>query len=285
MSTINGGSLAALAVLSTVTGTQKYAAVSLAMQYAAFFGHAWPNQSEAYYDLSGSLTHLALVVVSSLSNRQTPRSIRQQVVSFMSIIWLSRLGSFLLMRIIRDGRDTRFDAIKRAGFLSFIGAYTAQALWCWIVELPVVLENERAQPPDDDSVTWQDVVGWSLWCAGFALEVLADAQKNAFRSFDRNRGDFITSGLWRYSRHPNMAGEIMLWCGLTLSTMSSMRKPADYLALLSPLFTYVLLTRGSGVPLLERAGLKRWGNDPRYQHYIRHTSVLVPWKPAPAFAE
>ena len=90
------------------------------------------------------------------------------------------------------------------------------------------------------------------------------------------QGKFITSGLWSLSRHPNYFGEIMLWFGLYLSA-SSVFKGWQYLSVLSPVFVHLLITKLSGIPLLEQAGLKKWGHLPEYQNYLRNTPILVPF--------
>jgi len=118
-------------------------------------------------------------------------------------------------------------------------------------------------------------VGWSIWLISFAIEVVADKQKDDFRRAPENKGKFITTGLWAYSRHPNYFGEIFMWVGLCISG-SSCFHGAGWLAWLSPLVTILLLTKVSGVPLLEASGQKRWGNDPAYQHYMQHTPCILP---------
>ena len=109
---------------------------------------------------------------------------------------------------------------------------------------------------------------------GFAIEVTADRQKSAFRADAANDGRFITTGLWAWSRHPNYFGEIMLWLGIAVLAAPAL-DGWQFATLISPVFVFVLLTRISGVPLLERRGLKRWGDDPDYQAYLARTPVLI----------
>ncbi|RXM91577.1 hypothetical protein EOD39_21035 [Acipenser ruthenus] len=90
------------------------------------------------------------------------------------------------------------------------------------------------------------------------------------------QGRFIRSGLWAYSRHPNYLGEILQWTGLYLSA-SSVMQGAQHLSVVSPLFLYFLLNYVSGVPILEKQALKKWGSDPDYQEYTRNTPVLWPF--------
>ena len=117
-----------------------------------------------------------------------------------------------------------------------------------------------------------------IWLGGFLLEVTADAQKARFAQDPAQRGRFIQSGLWAWSRHPNYFGEIVLWTGLFVAGLHSYQG-GQWVAVLSPLFVTLLLTRVSGIPLLERRADKRWGSDPSYQAYKSRTPVLIPRPP------
>jgi len=199
--------------------------------------------------------------------QSTPRSPRQVACALASVAWCSRLGTFLFLRIEKDGKDGRFDSLK-AHPLRFLGAWTIQALWVVLVQLPVILVNERV---DADGLGAADGVLACAWLAGFVFEALADVQKFVFNA--EHHGEFINRGLWRFSRQPNYFGEILMWCALAATA-------GGRVAWLSPAFTALLLLKVSGIPMVEAAGLKKWGDDPRYRHYVEHTSVLVPWFPA-----
>ena len=139
-----------------------------------------------------------------------------------------------------------------------------------------------------------DMIRWVLKAperppklVGFGCECAADAAKFAFRLDAANKGKFITHGLWRFSRHPNYFGEILIWSSTALAVSVAGLRATDYSLLwawLSPAFTALLLLRVSGIPMVEAAGEKKWGDDPRYRHYVEHTSALVPWFPAPALS-
>jgi steroid 5-alpha reductase family enzyme len=118
-------------------------------------------------------------------------------------------------------------------------------------------------------------LGVIVWLIGFAIEVVADTQKRRFRADPANAGRFISTGLWSRSRHPNYFGEILLWSGVALMavpTLSGWR----WVVLISPVFVWLLLTRVSGVPLLEARAAARFGDDLAYGAYVKHTPVLVP---------
>ena len=110
------------------------------------------------------------------------------------------------------------------------------------------------------------------------FEVVADTQKSAFKADPANAGRFITTGLWSWSRHPNYFGEITLWTGMAVLALPVL-SGWNWVALISPVFVFVLLTRISGIPMLEHRARKRWGDDPAFQAYTANTSVLVPLPP------
>lgn len=255
----------------------RYAGIAFALQWGFFLLHGWPQRSEKLYDASGSLTHMALVIAALTADPL--RSPRQVVNGVLVVVWCTRLGTFLFNRIARDAKDSRFDKIKQQ-FWSFSIAWSLQVAWVFLLDLPVLITNtEYVQPPLD----FFDAVGWGLWVVGFLVEAVADAQKLTFRSDPLNRGRFITCGLWRYSRHPNYFGEILMWVGICTSC-SSCLSGWGWVSWLSPVFNAFLLLKVSGVPMLEKAGEAKWGVESAYRHYMQNTSCIVPWRPAPPLA-
>jgi len=225
--------------------------------------------TEKFYDLVGSLTFL---LVSSLSHKASIQSARHNVASYLVMAWACRLGTFLAIRVIRDGGDRRFDKVKHdpAVFLKY---WVIQGLWVFITLVPTITLNMSKRNP---ALGMRDYLGWTIWGLGFLIEVVADMQKSVFRSDPANEGQFISSGLWSVSRHPNYFGEILLWFGLYVAC-SAVFRGWEYLTVASPIFVMLLITRLSGVPLLEASGLKRWGGSAEYQRYIRDVPVLIPF--------
>lgn len=252
-----------------------FAALTFGIQWGFFLLHGWPQRSEKLYDASGSLTHLALVfdAVTLAANRAP----RQTVNGLLAVIWCTRLGTFLFNRIARDSKDDRFTELKK-NFFSFSIAWNMQVAWVFLLELPILICNANSNQP---ALGWPDGLGWGLWGIGFLLQCVADAEKFSFRSDPANRNKFITTGTWRYSRHPNYFGEMLMWAGISCSCAASFQD-WQWLGLVSPFFDAFLLLCVSGVPLLEKAGEEKWGHDPAYRHYMQNTSCIVPWFPAPA---
>lgn len=145
-------------------------------------------------------------------------------------------------------------------------------LWVWVTLLPTMLLNVKRE---DTELTSRDYVGWIVWLAGFLLEAIADYQKYTFRSNPANHNRWISQGVWSVVRHPNYLGEIMLWFGLFISASSTF-KSTEYLSVLSPMFVAFLLSKVSGIPILERRNMRLWKDNPQYIEHIRTTSRLIP---------
>ena len=229
-------------------------------------------RTERFYDLTGSVTFVA---VTSLALVAAPgpdgeASVWRVMLAAMVVVWAVRLGSFLFVRVRRDGSDGRFDKIK-VHPLAFLATWTLQALW---VSMTAAAALAAITVADGLGEVWA-MLGVIVWLIGFAIEVVADTQKRRFRADPANAGRFISTGLWSRSRHPNYFGEILLWSGVALMavpTLSGWR----WVVLISPVFVWLLLTRVSGVPLLEARAAARFGDDPAYGAYVKHTPVLVP---------
>ncbi len=222
--------------------------------------------TEHYFDLTGSLTYLSVIALALFFGPADPRAI---LIGVLVIVWAVRLGSFLFGRVRAAGADSRFAKMKFI-FWQFLMTWTLQGLWVSLTLAAglVAMTTARSVPLD-----WAAALGAIIWVAGFAIEIIADGQKTAFRADPANEGRFISTGLWSWSRHPNYLGEIMLWTGIAIIAFPVMQG-WQYAALISPVFVFVLLNYVSGVSLLERQGKKRWGDDPAYQEYLANTPVL-----------
>ncbi len=249
-------------------------AVAFLIQWLAFVP-AWRNRTERFYDLTGGITYITVTLLALLLAPGVDA--RSLLVAALVIVWATRLASFLFMRIRAAGEDRRFHEIKQS-FARFLLAWTLQGLWVAFslaAALAVVTSTGRR---DLDLFAG---VGLLVWLAGFSVEVIADRQKSAFNARAENRGRFISTGLWSWSRHPNYFGEIVLWVGVAVIALPVLRG-WQYATLVSPLFITLLLTRISGIPLLERRADEKWGGEAAYESYKARTSVLIPRPPKAA---
>jgi len=258
---------------------QKVAALAIAIQWVVFVhasGFLGNERTERYYDLTGSLTFLLTSFWSSTFVPADQRSLRQTILTYCVQIWAVRLGSFLFSRISKHGGvDSRFVEIKKS-LLRFFGAWTLQGVWVFLTALPVFALNQAI---DVKPLTTVDYVGLSMWAIGFLYEVVADTQKSEFKDNKANKDKWITGGVWSLSRHPNYAGEILLWLGLCISATQGMPflSSRSLVSFISPLFVFLLLVGVSGVPMLEKASDKRWGGNKAYELYKAQTPTLIPF--------
>jgi len=242
--------------------------MAFAVNWIAFVP-AYLGRTERFYDLTGSITYLAVVALALALSGAT--DLRAFLLGTLVAVWAVRLGSFLFARIHREGRDARFDEIKMS-FPRFLMAWTLQGLWVLLtLSCALATITSAAAVPLGGFAT----VGAAVWMLGFSIEVIADRQKSRFRSDPANRGRFIQTGLWARSRHPNYFGEITLWVGVALIALPEL-SGWQYVTLVSPIFVYLLLTRVSGIPILEERAEARWGGDPAYQAYRDRTPLLLP---------
>ena len=244
--------------------------LAFAIQWIAFIP-AYIFQTEKFYDLTGSLTYLSVIWYSLVLSSDQFTNINGDTIAIVLLIslWAIRLGSFLFMRIHHDGEDKRFRSIKPSASQFFM-TWTLQGLWvshCSMCALTAISSNTGVVT----NVFFY--IGLALFITGFTVEVVADMQKSAFKAIPANKDKFITLGLWAKSRHPNYLGEIVLWTGIAVMSFSSLQG-LQYLTLISPIFTYLLLVYVSGVRMLEARGDLKWGDDPDYQNYKKSTPTL-----------
>ena len=230
-------------------------------------------KTERFYDLTGGLTYLIVVSFSLWAGSQSEApSLRELIVSLLVVIWALRLSSFLYFRIHRTGKDGRFDRLKTSP-IRFLVPWTIQGLWVFLTMIVVIVINSQADSAPALGI-W-DAVGLSIWLLGFGIEVVADNQKTVFNTETNNQGKWIDSGLWSYSRHPNYLGEILLWTGIACFGISCFTG-LERFAWISPIFIYLLLTKLSGIPILDKRALEKWGDDVEYQKYRDKTPALFP---------
>ena len=229
-------------------------------------------KTEKFYDLTGSITYISAIAFALYStNDSQSLDLGSLIIGAAIIIWAVRLGSFLFIRVHKDKKDGRFDSIKTS-FSQFFMTWTLQGMWVFICSSAALIAIANPSGVVINSIF---VFGLVLFILGFVVEVIADNQKSAFRSIPENKDAFINEGLWARSRHPNYFGEITLWTGITVMGISTF-EGMNYLALFSPIFTYLLLNYVSGVRMVEYRGNKKWGHLDDYNAYIKNTPKLIP---------
>jgi len=237
------------------------------------FIHAYLKKTETYFDLTGGITYLTLTWVAVLLVPEVDA--RALLLAGLVSIWAVRLSTFLFKRVRAAGEDRRFREIKTS-FSRFLLTWTLQGLWVSLTLAAALAAITSKTRVDLDIFS---LLGFLLWVIGFGIEVQADRQKSAFRQDPVNEGKFIQTGLWAWSRHPNYFGEIMLWLGAAVIAFPALQG-WQLLTLISPVFVFLLLTRVSGVPMLEKRADEKWGGQAEYEGYKASTPVLFPRPPA-----
>jgi len=261
-------------LLANATGIDlvlKVVFIAFALQWLAFIP-AYVFQTEKFYDLMGSITYLSVMWFSLASTSEQFTALNGANIAIVLLItlWALRLGTFLFMRIHKDGEDKRFRSIKPSA-TQFFMTWTLQGLWVSMCSMCALTAISSETGVVMNTLFY---IGLGLFIYGFCIEIIADNQKSKFRSIPENKDKFITTGLWAKSRHPNFFGEIVLWAGIAVMSFSSLHG-LQYLTLISPVFTYLLLVYVSGVRMLEARADKKWGQDEDYVKYKSKTSVLM----------
>ena len=235
-----------------------------------FFIPAYLLKTEKFFDLTGSLTYISIMVYVVYTKNNLQEQLGSIILASLVILWAVRLGSFLFLRIKKAGEDKRFREIKTS-FARFFLLWTISGMWvsfCSMCALTAIASN--------DGVIVNNIfyIGLVTFIIGLSIEIIADSQKTKFRKDPKNKDKFINEGLWAKSRHPNYVGEITLWAGVAIMSFSSL-EGSQYISLISPIFTYLLLVYVSGVPQLTASGQKKWGHLESYQEYIKNTPTLI----------
>lgn len=263
-----------IALLTGLELIQNAILIAYIIQWIAFIP-AYLFQTEKFYDLTGSITYLTVVTYVSYHSYATMNvNLPSIVLAACILLWTIRLGSFLFMRIHKAGEDKRFREIKPSPTRFFM-TWTLQGMWVSICSMCALTAIASTNGVVQNSLF---LIGLLVFVIGFVFEIIADMQKSNFRKDPKHKDQFIQQGLWAYSRHPNYFGEITLWTGIAIMSLSSL-SGGQYITLISPLFTYLLLVYVSGVRLLEISGMEKWGHLESYQNYVRNTPSLFPTYP------
>ena len=255
-----------IALLTDLVLVKNLVLLIFCIQWVSFIP-AFIFQTEKFYDLTGSITYLTAVFYTLYVTGSN--NLSDLIIVGCVTVWAIRLGSFLFMRIHKAGEDRRFRTIK-PNFTRFLMTWTLQGMWVSMCLLCVLTALSSYSGVIMNSIFF---IGLIVFILGLSIEIIADYQKTVFRRNIENKDKFITTGLWSLSRHPNYFGEILLWTGVAVMSISSLQG-LQYITLISPVFVYVLLVYISGVRLLEAQAKKKWGHLDSFNEYIKNTPRL-----------
>ena len=255
-----------IALLTDLVLVKNLILLIFCIQWVSFIP-AFIFQTEKFYDLTGSITYLTAVFYTLYVTGSN--NLSDLIIVACVAVWAIRLGSFLFMRIHKAGEDRRFRTIK-PNFTRFLMTWTLQGMWVSMCLLCVLTALSSYSGVIMNSIFF---IGLIVFILGLSIEIIADYQKTVFRRNIENKDKFITTGLWSLSRHPNYFGEILLWTGIAIMSISSLQG-LQYITLISPIFVYLLLVYISGVRILEVQAEKKWGHLDSFKEYIKNTPRL-----------
>lgn len=246
--------------------------ISYAIHWIVFIP-SYLFKTEKFYDFTGMISFICVTITAiyykiSINGQL---DLTSRILSLLVIVWTLRLGLFLFYRINKDGKDDRFDELKLS-FSKFLMTWTLSSAWVSITSLAALTVITSQNLYKDNAFI---VIGVIVWLFGFIFEVVSDFQKTKFKSNPKNKGQFIKKGLWSVCRHPNYFGEIVLWIGISVIAFPNLEN-WQHVSLISPLFVYFLLTKISGINLLEAKAEKKWGTSDEYKKYRSQTPQLIP---------
>lgn len=235
-----------------------------------FFAIAALLRTDVFTDITYSLTFIVLtgILLAVAPERDPLRLLTAGAV----MLWGVRLGGYLFYRILHIKVDHRFDD-KRDSVVKFGMFWLLQAVSVWVILLPAY--GILSLPKGISLHPALLIAALVVFLAGFAIEAIADAQKYAFKSDPASKGQFMSRGVWQYSRHPNYFGEMLVWWGIALPGVALFRGLTLFY-LIGPVYITLLLLFVSGIPLLEKEADRKWGDREDYKEYKRRTSLLIP---------
>jgi steroid 5-alpha reductase family enzyme len=218
-------------------------------------------------DIAWGLGFIAICLFMMVKQPLLPIS---AVVYSLVTIWGLRLAIHIGLRSKGKPEDFRYQKWRKewgVNFLirSYLQVYLLQGFFMLLISLPILIVGSAAT----GSFNAFTVIGLTIWLIGFAFEAIGDYQLSVFIKKRKTKADIMQTGLWRYTRHPNYFGEVLLWWGIFIITL-----PFQYgfWGIISPLTITFLMLYVSGIPMLEA----KYKDDGQYQDYKRRTSAFFP---------
>jgi len=246
-------------------------ALAFVIQWIAFIP-AYLRQTEKFFDLTGGISFISVTILAVILSPVVDG--RSWLLLGMVAVWAVRLSTFLYERVHAAGEDRRFRELKPS-IPRFLMTWTLQGIWVSFslaAALAAITSEKRL------AIGAFAIIGFLVWAFGFGFEVISDSQKSKFKADPANNGKFINTGLWSWSRHPNYFGEIVLWIGIAI-VASPILQGWQWVTMISPVFITLLLTKISGIPMLENRADEKWGGLEDYEDYKASTSILIPQPP------
>lgn len=241
--------------------------VIFVLNFSGFFlGYFF--KTDKFTDITYSLSFICAIILLLIKNSSF--SVFLLLLSASILIWAIRLGSYLLARIKKMGRDKRFDTMRNS-IVKFGAFWTLQTGSVFVLMLPIIYIFS-CNPIE---IGFYQVLGILIFLIGFIIEWIADAQKNKYKTF--NPSKLYTEGLYRIVRYPNYLGEILVWIGIWFYGLN-LYSGMGWFTIVSPLWIFVLLRYISGIPLVEEKRDVDYKDDKTYLSYKSNTPILFPFR-------
>ena len=247
------------------------AALAVGIYMTAVFVIALVRKDNSVADIAWGPGFILVTLLAYI--REPAGAPRRLLVVVLVAVWGLRLAVHIYLRNRKKAEDFRYAAWRAKWgrwFLprSYLQVFLLQGLFLLAIATPVLV---ILREPDGPLDAWS-CVGAAVWLFGLLFEAVADAQMARFKRSPGNKGRLITTGLWKFSRHPNYFGEAVLWWSVFLMAVPI---PGGWIGLLGPLTITLLLRFVSGVPMLER----KYRGRPDFEDYARRTNAFIPWIP------
>ncbi len=200
---------------------------------------------------------------------------RKVLVLILVTVWGLRLSIYLALRNIGKGEDFRYQEFRRNygahryWWVSLFQTFLLQGVLLWLISIPLLGINFYSKT---NALNVFDYLAMAVWLIGFVFEAGGDYQLAAFKRNPDNKGKVLSSGFWRFTRHPNYFGDSAVWWAYALFCMAA----GNYWMIYGSILMTALIIKVSGVAMLEKS-LK--DKKPDYQEYVRKTSAFLPWLP------
>ncbi|MBL7137348.1 MAG: DUF1295 domain-containing protein [Bacteroidales bacterium] len=211
------------------------------------------------------------IIVTAFSLSMAPDlDMRKLIVAFLVLLWGLRLAIYIFLRNRGKGEDFRYkhwrETWKNFVFRSFFQIFLLQGLFMYIISYPIWYINYHP----GEVLSTLDTIGLVIFGIGFMFETIGDMQLSFFKQNPKNKSTLITTGLWKYTRHPNYFGEALIWWGIWFYAIGI---PGGWITVISPVVITLSLRFISGVPMLE----KKLKQQPGWEEYARKTAPFIPF--------
>lgn len=246
-------------------------AIVILSYFLIFFIIGQLIKNNSIVDIGWGMGYIVLIAFHMLT--ATAVTLSAFVISILVVIWGLRLSYYIAKRNLGKEEDVRYKEMRlkwgrHQKINAFFKVYMLQALFMYIVATPIMISFASG----DSMLRSTIYIGIVIWIIGFLFESIADMQLKSFKADPKNKGRILTTGLWKYSRHPNYFGESLMWWGIFFVALSSFN---GIMAIWSPILITYLLVFVSGVPMLEA----KYKNNEEFIEYAKRTSIFFPLPP------